>query len=58
MVRSLILCLNERLAPKKAAKAMDLDKAAVDDDFDIKQELLEKRGAEGMMVMNFFFPQL
>lgn len=31
---------------------MDSDNGAVDDDFDIKQELLKKRGAEGMNLMN------
>jgi hypothetical protein len=30
---------------------MDLDNGAVDDDFDIKQELLKKRGAEGMNLL-------
>jgi hypothetical protein len=31
---------------------MGLDNGAVDDDFDIKQEFLKKRGAEGMNLMN------
>lgn len=31
---------------------MDLDNSAVDDDLDIKQEFLKKRGAEGMNLMN------
>ncbi|KAL7899253.1 hypothetical protein HDV63DRAFT_335198 [Trichoderma sp. SZMC 28014] len=33
---------------KKTSKAMTSDNGAVDDDFDIKQELLKKRGAEDL----------
>ncbi|KAM0484176.1 hypothetical protein ACHAPX_001595 [Trichoderma viride] len=33
---------------KKTPKAMGLDNGAVDDDFDIKQEFLKKRGAEDL----------
>ncbi|KAM0465518.1 hypothetical protein ACHAPV_001570 [Trichoderma viride] len=35
-------------AKKKTSKAMDLDNSAVDDDLDIKQEFLKKRGAEDL----------
>ncbi|UKZ60384.1 uncharacterized protein TrAtP1_001665 [Trichoderma atroviride] len=35
-----------QLAKKKTPKAIGLDNGAVDDEFDIKKELLKKRGAE------------
>lgn len=45
-------CFKRGLAKKKTSKAMTSDNGAVDDDFDIKQELLKKRGAEGMNLKN------
>lgn len=48
-------CFKRGIAKKKAPKATDFGAGAVDDDFDIKQELLKKRGAEGTNLTNLIY---